>query len=86
MNSQVLRTFMDAFQGCYKFEPYDCRYWAAFYLLLRIAFLVIFAFTESGYAVLVTGLLFIPIVVLLVVVRPYRHAERLQYHQYIYVF
>ena len=35
LNSQVLRTFMDAFQGCYKFEPYDCRYWAAFYLFFK---------------------------------------------------
>ena len=52
LNSQVLRTFMDAFQGCYKFEPYDCRYWAAFYLLLRILFLVVFALTLSGYLTL----------------------------------
>ena len=34
-NSQVLRTFMDAFQGCYKFEPYDCRYWTAFCLFFK---------------------------------------------------
>ena len=46
LNSQVLRTFMDAFQGCYKFEPYDCRCWATFYMFLRIAALVIFAVTH----------------------------------------
>ena len=45
-NSHALRIFMDAFQGCYKFEPYDCRYWAAFYLFLRIAFLSIFSITQ----------------------------------------
>ena len=72
LNSQVLRTFMDAFQGCYKFEPYDCRYWAAFYLFLRIAVLVIFALTQSGYFILVTGILLVPIASLLSVVRPYR--------------
>ena len=72
LNSQVLRTFMDAFQGCYKFEPYDCRYWAAFYLFLRIAVLIIFALTQSGYVVLVTGILVAPIASLLSVVRPYR--------------
>ena len=72
LNSQVLRTFMDAFQGCYKFEPYDCRYWAAFYLFLRIAVLVIFALTQSGYCVLVTGILLVPTASLLLVVRPYR--------------
>ena len=56
LNSQVLRTFIDAFQGCYKFEPYDCRYWAAFYLFLRILFLAVFAFTQSGYWLLVSGI------------------------------
>ena len=72
LNSQVLRTFMDAFQGCYKFEPYDCRYWAAFYLLLRVAALAIFALTQSGYFVLAGGLLLIPIIVLAAVIKPYR--------------
>ena len=72
LNSQVLRTFMDAFQGCYKFEPYDCRYWAAFYLFLRIVILAIFALTQSGYLLLVSGILIIPVVSLLAVVRPYR--------------
>ena len=72
LNSQVLRTFMDAFQGCYKFEPYDCRYWSAFYLFLRIAILCIFAYTKSGYFLLVTGILLLPLTSLLVVVRPYR--------------
>ena len=72
LNSHVLRTFMDAFQGCYKFEPYDCRYWAGFYLLLRIAVLIIFSLTQSGYFVLVAGILLIPVVALTAVVRPYR--------------
>ena len=72
LNRQVLRTFMDAFQGCYKFEPYDCRYWAAFYLFLRTAVLAIFASTQGGFFVVVCGTLFIPAVVLTAIVRPYR--------------
>ena len=72
LNSQVLRTFMDAFQGCYKFEPYDCRYWAAFYLFLRIAALAIFAATQSGYFVVVGGIMLIPVIILFAVIRPYR--------------
>ena len=72
LNSQVLRIFMDAFQGCYKFEPYDCRYWAAFYLFLRIAILVVFALTQSGYFVLVTGISLVPIASLLSIARPHR--------------
>ena len=74
LNSQVLRTFMDAFQGCYRFEPYDCRYWAAFYLFLRIAVLAIFASTQGIFFVVVCGTLFIPAVVLTAIVRPYRES------------
>ena len=72
LNSQVLRTFMDAFQGCYKFEPYDCRYWAAFYLFLRLAVLIIFACTQTGYFVVVAGIFMIPIACLTAIVRPYK--------------
>ena len=72
LNSQVLRTFMDAFQGCYKFEPYDCRYWSAFYLFIRMAILSIFAFTQSGYGLLVCGIFLIPVTALFAIVRPYR--------------
>ena len=74
LNSQVLRTFMDAFQGCYKFEPYDCRYWAAFYLFLRILILLIFALTQSGYFVLVLGIFLVFVTSFLLVVRPYRES------------
>ena len=72
LNSQVLRTFMDAFQGCYKFEPYDCRYWAAFYMFLRIAALTITGLTQSGYFVVVGGILLIPVIVTFTIIRPYR--------------
>ena len=74
LNSQVLRTFMDAFQGCYKFEPYDCWYWAAFYLLTRIAILAVFAFAQDLFFVVVCGILFIPATVLTAIVRPYRES------------
>ena len=72
LNSQVLRTFMDAFQGCYKFEPYDCRYWSAFYLFIRMAILSIFAIIPNGYYILVCGIVFIPVTALFAIVRPYR--------------
>ena len=72
LNSQVLRTFMDAFQGCYKFEPYDCRYWAAFYLFLRTAILAIFALTQGVFFAIICGTLCIVVVVIIAIVRPYR--------------
>jgi hypothetical protein len=74
LNSQVLRTFMDAFQGCYKFEPYDCRYWAAFYLFLRIAVLAIFGLTQGFFFAVVCGILFIPAVIMTAIIRPYRES------------
>ena len=72
LNSHVLRTFMNAFQGCYKFKPYDCRYWAAFYLFLRIAVVGIFALTQTGYFVLVTGILLVPVTYMLTIVQPHK--------------
>ena len=35
-SNHVLHTFIEAFQGCYRHQPRDCRYYAALYLLLRI--------------------------------------------------
>jgi hypothetical protein len=67
LNSQVLRTFMDAFQGCYKFEPYDCRYFSGFYLFLRVAILVIFLITESTYVIIVSGMALIPAITFLLI-------------------
>ena len=67
---------MDAFQGCYKFEPYDCRYWAAFYLFLRITVLAVFAFTQGTFSffVVACGILFIPVIILTAITRPYRQS------------
>ena len=72
LNSQVLCTFMDAFQGYYKLKPYDCRYWAAFYLFLRIVALVLFAATRSGYFIAIGGIMLIPVIILFAIIRPYR--------------
>ena len=47
LNSQALRVFMDAFQGCYKLEPYDVRYFSAYYLLLRVFILFLTATIRS---------------------------------------
>ena len=63
---------MDAFQGHYKLKPYDCRYWAAFYLFLRIVALVLFAATRSGLFIAIGGIMLIPVIVLFAIIRPYR--------------
>ena len=46
LNGQVLCIFMDAFQGCYKFEPYDCRYFSGFYPFLRVVFMLILSLIQ----------------------------------------
>ena len=71
LNSQVLRTFMDAFQGCYKFEPYDCRYFSGFYFFLRVAILAIFLFTESTYVIIISGMAIMIVIVFFLIVKPY---------------
>ena len=74
LNCQALRIFMDSFQGCYKIAPYDCRYFAGFYLLLRIVVIVLVSWTLSvlfitGFAVACTlGAVFI------VIIRPYKQS------------
>ena len=72
LNSQVLRTFMDAFQGCYKFEPYDCQYFSSFYLFLGIAILVTFLVTESAYVIINGGMAIMPAIAFILIVKPYR--------------
>lgn len=54
---QILRVFMDIFQGRFKTSPYDCRYFAAFYLLLRFINLVIMEWTKSALYFPLSGLL-----------------------------
>ena len=71
-SNHVLHTFMEAFQGCYRHQPKDCRYFAAFYLLLRILntlISVVFVYTPS---LAVSCFLFIIAVMFLVSMTPYK--------------
>ena len=71
-SNHVLHTFMEAFQGCYRHQPRDCRYFAALYLLLRILNTlssVVFIHTPS---VAVSCFLFILVILSLVLIAPYR--------------
>ena len=44
---RTLHVFMDTFQGCYKETPWDCRYFAGFYLLLRFINLMVYPVTKN---------------------------------------
>ena len=69
---QLMHTFMDSFQGCYRLSPLDCRYFAAIHLLVRILNLTIFSITLTRYYFLFTSIIFIILAMMTITLRPYR--------------
>ena len=72
----ALHTFMDTFQGCYRNRTdstYDCRWFSAVYLVIRIVFHVVVAATQDTklFFFCLTAL-FIFNVILVGVVQPYK--------------
>ena len=75
VNQELLRSFMDSFQGCYKDGTNgtrDCRYFAGVYLLLRIILFVAFGITLTGLFYAVITIIFIVMGILIITVRPYK--------------
>ena len=71
----ILHTFMDAFQGCYKDGTNgtrDCRYFPIVYLILRILVVVAYVITRSDVFYQVAGVLWIITAFLVSMVRPYK--------------
>lgn len=72
---RCLHTFMDAFQGAYRNGTegtLDCRYFAAVYLVLRIAIFVTYSLTSNVYYYSVVEALLIGVVMLIAILRPYK--------------
>ena len=72
---RVLHTFMDIFQGGYKDGTNgtrDCRYFAAVYLMARIAPLVFFTFTLSAVYFIFSITFFILLAMSVGILRPYK--------------
>ena len=72
MRSQTLHVFMDAFQGSYRTEPRDLRYFSVFYLLLRILLAMQFQFFTSMLMYLTSGILFISAAAIVALFQPYK--------------
>ena len=73
MNSQVLRTFVETFQGCYKDGTNgtrDCRYFAGLYFIFRIA--VALSFGTVPHAMIGSALLYWCTALLFALVQPYK--------------
>jgi hypothetical protein len=71
VQTPILFTFMDAFQGCYRHAPRDCRYFAALYLFLRILQLLTFALVRDFIYIPLMGFYFLAITAALIFIEPY---------------
>ena len=75
LKCQALRTFMDAFQGCYKDGTNgtrDCRFFAAVYLITRVAVHLSLVFTLVSYNTSVFITLLLIMILLLSGFQPYK--------------
>ena len=72
IRSVTLHTFMDAFQGCYRYKPRDCRYFAGIYLCMRILFLATFAVINDRMIITFAGVYFALLAIIVTFVKPYR--------------
>ena len=69
----ALQIFMDAFQGCYEDTPHDCRYFAAFYLALRLLNLLFYALFNEGQYFLAASLPLVFTAILVTKLQPYKN-------------
>ena len=75
-HSHLLHIFMDTFQGCFRERPRDCRYFAGFYVFLRVVNMVILSVFISPLYSSVIPFLFISVVIMLAICQPYKNDRR----------
>ncbi len=72
-NSHVLRVFMDAFQGSYRIQPYDMRYFSAFYFFTRILLITLASHIHNYMEVIIYYIIALNLIALTVAAaQPYR--------------
>ncbi len=74
IRSQTLHVFMDAFTGSYKVEPWDTRYFAAWYIFLRFLFYFSAFFFSSVLFFPAASITMIVGALSVAIVRPYKQA------------
>ena len=72
IRSVTLHTFMDTLQGCYRYQPRDCRYFAGYYLCVRILTLATFAVINDQMITSISSVYFSLLAILVTFVKPYR--------------
>lgn len=73
---QLMHTFMDSYQGCYKLSPIDCRHFAAINMVARLANLVIFSLTLTRFYFIFACTTFTALAALVVILKPYRDSKQ----------
>ena len=69
---QALHVFMDAFQGSYRTQPRDMRYFSAFYLFLRILIIAQAQIFMSSVMIFTSGILSLASAAAVVTFEPYK--------------
>ena len=72
LRCQTLHILMDAFQGSYRTEPRDCRYFSAFYLLLRMLVMVQVQIFTSAFLFYTCAMISLLFAVVLAAFQPYK--------------
>ena len=72
LRSQALHVFMDAFQGNYRIQPHDLRYFSAYYLLMRLTMVFLMSITVSPIMLFFFGMLFFLSAAIVAVFQPYK--------------
>ena len=72
LRSNALHIFMDAFQGSYRTETYDLRYFSSFYLILRILILAQNLIFPSTLKLFTSGILSISAAAIIALLQPYK--------------
>ena len=79
LQSQVLHTFTDAFQGCYTDgtnDSHNCRWFAGLYLFTKILFIIILLVTASQFFFPLIGFIVLTLLLLTALLHPYKnHSE-----------
>ena len=69
---RLLHVFMDAFQGSYKTEPWDLRYFSAYYIALRFLILLMMEYYASVFHVPVLSFVLVISAIIFAAFQPYK--------------
>ena len=67
----AVHIFMDAFQGCYRHQPRDCRYFAAIYFFVRILYSATLFLVRDTTTLAILGVYYLVLAGILVLAKPY---------------